>query len=221
MTEQKLVEKKDNKLLYVLIGLCVLLVISMFAFGSSLSNANKTDSAKLASLETKINSIPSGLTTADVQSVVASEIAKIPAPTAAVSTPTEVNLDVDVQKLNQIWEKEYSAEIEVLEDAADEAANEELGVLEDNEDLEDFFKAGFPGLDEILSVDVKDTHTTVLALGLEEDEDKVVEIVYDLKVKYTLEEGADDTLKKLVTATVKVTFNEGDLEDEDVEVIFA
>jgi hypothetical protein len=193
----------------------------MFAFGSSLSNANKTDSAKLASLETKINSIPSGLTTADVQSVVASEIAKIPAPTAAVSTPTEVNLDVDVQKLNQIWEKEYSAEIEVLEDAADEAANEELGVLEDNEDLEDFFKAGFPGLDEILSVDVKDTHTTVLALGLEEDEDKVVEIVYDLKVKYTLEEGADDTLKKLVTATVKVTFNEGDLEDEDVEVIFA
>ena len=70
-------------------------------------------------------------------------------------------------------------------------------------------------------IDYEDTEITVLNLGLGEDEDKVVEVVFELEVKYNLREGPVTNYRKIVFATANIVYEEGDLDDEEVVITFA
>ena len=146
-------------------------------------------------------------------------------PTAAEIAALVVIPTVDVpefesdSKVLDLWENQYSVEIDELEAEAYDVAELEL---EDHDYklLVKYLEASIVGFDELKNVDVEDYEVTIVELGLEEDEDKVAEIEFDLKVKYVLEEGATERLKKNILLTATVSFDEGDYTDSDVELIF-
>jgi len=147
----------------------------------------------------------------------ASEIAlEIAIPEVVIPEAKEVNSD----RIDDLWEDLYETEIEELEDEAYNVAEEKLE-NHDYKALEKYLEANMEGLDEIKKVNIEDYEINIIELGLEDDEDKVAEVVFELKVKYTLEEGVAQKLKKNVLATAIVTFDEGDYLDEEVELVFA
>jgi len=123
-------------------------------------------------------------------------------------------------KVTDLWNDLYSVEIDELETEAENAATLEL---EDNnfEILENYLKVNIEEFDELKDVDYEDVEAKVIALGLEDDEDKIAEVVFELKIKYTLEEGQVTSYKKSVFATANVLFEEGDFNDEKVDFNFA
>jgi len=136
-----------------------------------------------------------------------------------INIPEYVQPEFD-SKFVDIWEKEYADEIEELETEAYNVAEIELE-KKDYKALERYLESTIENFDELEDVDVKDYNITIVDLGLDEDEDKVATIEFELKVRYTLEEGVDDDFKKYVYATATVVFDEGDYTDEDVELVFA
>ena len=129
-----------------------------------------------------------------------------------------MSVDYNVlEKFLDIDELELAAELNATSELEDliEEAEEEDGALFD------FLKANIEGFDELVDVDFDedDVEVTILELGLEDDEDKVVSVVFELKVKYEPEESTD-TFKKKVTATANVVFEEGDFTDEEVKLVF-
>ncbi len=123
-------------------------------------------------------------------------------------------------KVDDLWKDLYSAEIDELEAAAEDEATWELED-DDWELLFDFLEANIEGFDKLKNVEVEDVEVSVLELGLEEDEDKVAEVVFELEIRYTLEEGVVQRYKEDVIATANVVFEEGDFDDEEVEFVFA
>jgi len=123
-------------------------------------------------------------------------------------------------KVLDLWENQYSVEIDELETKAYNVAELEL---EDHDYklLVKYLEAEIAGFDELKNVYIEDYEVRIIELGLEEDEDKVAEIEFDLKVKYVLEEGATERLKKNILLTATVSFDEGDFSDEDVNLVFA
>lgn len=137
------------------------------------------------------------------------EIPEVPAPK-----------DLNNNRIDDLWEDLYEDDIDELEAEAYDVAEVEL---EDNdyELLTEWLEANIEGFDELEDVDVDDYEITVIELGLEEDEDKVVEIVFELEIEYSLQEGVAQDYKKDMIATASVSFDEGDFSDEDVELVFA
>ena len=125
-------------------------------------------------------------------------------------------------KVSDLWEDMYSDEIDELEAEAYDVAEYEL---EDHDYklLTKWLEASMSEFYELDDVDVEDYEINIIGLGLEEDEDKSAEVVFELEVYYSLEEGSVNDLEvlKLVTATAYVSFDEGDYSDEDVDLIFA
>ena len=132
-------------------------------------------------------------------------------------------------KVNDLWEDLYSGVIAVLKGNATEDAEAELEDLineaekEEDGDLFDFLKLNILNFDEVDDVDFEeeDVEVTVLELGLEDKEDKVAQVVFELEVTYTLTEGpSNDYYEKTVFATANVVYEEGDFGEEDVELSF-
>ena len=147
----------------------------------------------------------------------ASDIAaEIEIPEIVVPEAKEVNSE----RIDDLWRDLYSDEIEELEAEAYDVAEEEF---EDNdyELLEDWLKANIEGFDALEDVDIDEDSVDVISLGLEEDEDKVAEVVFELDLEYSLEEGPAQDYKKKVIATGLVSFEEGDFDEENVEFVFA
>ena len=161
---------------------------------------------------------------------ISEEIAKIPAgPTAAEVAALVPKVEIPEWEVPEfksdsyvkdLWEDLYADNISELEDEAYDVAVEELEDR-DYKDLERYLEENIEGFDELRNVNIDDYEITIIELGLDEDEDKVVEIVFELKVRYVLDEGVVERLKKNVIATAIVSFDEGDLNDEDVELVFA
>ena len=152
--------------------------------------------------------------------VVTEKVVKTECPTIEcpkVQCP-EVNLPENSQ-IEDIWESEYSSLIDELKDNAKDVADEELE-RHDYEDVVDYVKDAVEGIDEdSIDVSVDDYDVKVVNLGVDEEEDKVAEVTYDLIVRYSFEEGPVQTYKKRLMATYEVIFEEGDYNDEDVELI--
>jgi len=135
------------------------------------------------------------------------------------------------EQVSDLWKDLYSVEIAELELNAEENATTELQDLIDEAiddsdgDFYDFLKANIEGFDELKSQtdDAEDAEieVEVIELGLEEDEDKVAEVVFELEVKYTLESGVVQKYKDDVIATASVVYEEGDFGDEEVDLVFA
>jgi hypothetical protein len=165
--------------------------------------------------------------------ITAQVISKIPAP-EKVPTAAEIAAQIVVpsapeviipefkenEKVNDLWKNLYADQIEELETEAYNVAELELKD-HDYKLLTNWLEANVVGFDEIDSVTIKDYDINVVELGLDEDEDKIATVNFELKVRYTLLEGSDDNLKKTVNATATVNFDKGDFSDEDVELVFA
>ena len=128
--------------------------------------------------------------------------------------------DLNNDRIDDLWEDLYGDKIDELEAEAYDVAELEL---EDNdyELLTEWLEVSIEGFDELKDVDVDDYEITVIELGLDEDDDKVAEVVFELEIRYTLKEGVVQNLKKDIVATASVSFDEGDFDDEDVELVFA
>jgi len=130
------------------------------------------------------------------------------------------------EQVSDLWNDMYSVNISELELNAESNATSELeDLIEEAEDEDgdfyDFLKANIEGLDEIKNVKIEEVEVNILELGLEEDEDKVAEVVFELEVKYTLESGVVQKYKDDVIATASVVYEEGDFGDEEVDLVFA
>jgi len=171
------------------------------------------------------------LSEGQVQSIVASEIAKISIelPTQVMPTADEIASKVivdipkvenaDNQLLNEFLENQFSSNYSEIEDAALNFATEDLE-KRDYKVIVNYLKNKVEGIDEdSIDVDVKDTEINVLKLGLEKDSDKQAEVIFEVKVYYELLEGVNDEFKEKLYITYEVTFDEGDLNDESVDLI--
>ena len=204
-------KETNNGLLITLVVLVALLsVVSIFMVAN-----NKVDENALANKVTADVKAQIDVPTAD-EIAAKIVIPEVVIPEITVPEPKEVNSD----RIDDLWEDLYGDKIDELEAEAYDVAELELEDR-DYKLLTRWLEDSIIGFDELRSVDIEDYEYTILELGLEDEEDKVVEIVFDLKVKYVLEEGAAEKLKKNVVATALVTFDEGDYSDEDVELVFA
>lgn len=205
--------EKNNALVVGLIVAAVILsLVTLFAV---LGNNNKVDEEALANKVTAqvISQMPKS-EKIDVDKLATEVAGKISVPEVTVP---EFKSD---EKVQDLWEDLYADEIDGLETEAYDVAVSELED-HDYKALEKYLEANVEGFDELENVDVKDYEIKVINLGLDEDEDKVAVVEFELKVKYSLLEGADDDFKKTVYANATVTFDEGDFSDEDVELVFA
>ena len=149
-------------------------------------------------------------------SEIAAEIPPVVIPEIVVPEPKELNN----KRIDDLWEDLYGEEIEELEDEAYDVA--EIELEDDDYDLlVKYLEANIEGFDELEDVDFEDYEITIIELGLDDDEDKVAEVVFELEVEYTLLEGVVQDYKKQIFATANVVFEEGDFDDEEVEFIFA
>ena len=128
--------------------------------------------------------------------------------------------NADNALLNEFLESEFSVEYEEIEEAAEEYALEELE-RKDFRVVEDYIKTLIEGVldEDSLEVDVDDVEIKVTMLGLDEDEDKSALVTFELEVEYELEEGIVETHKKDLVVSYKVLFDEGDFDDEEVELV--
>ena len=205
-------EKNNSLLIGLIVALAVLNLVGFFVLGSH----QGVDEQALADKVTAqvISQIP------EVEPVpTAAEIAAlITVPTVPEVTIPEFKSD---EKVNDLWKNLYAENISKLEtEAYDVAVNE----LEDHDYrlLTRWLESNVVGFDELdTPVNIHDFEVNVVELGLDEDEDKIATVEFELKVRYSLLEGTDDDFKKTVKATATVTFDEGDFSDEDVEIVFA
>jgi len=188
-------------------ALLVVILIAGFAItgsGVSKSELNAVLDTKLASFEAP--NVPS-----------AEEIASlIQVPSVPEVQIPEFKSD---DKVSDLWNDLYSAEIDELELEAENAATLELED-EDYELLVDFLEANIEGFDELKDVDYDEIEVSVIELGLEDDENKVAEVVFELEIEYTLQEGVVQDYKKDVLCTANVVFEEGDFDEEKIDLVF-
>ncbi|MHA1302317.1 MAG: hypothetical protein ACTSPI_01260 [Candidatus Heimdallarchaeaceae archaeon] len=197
-------KEKTSLLVGLIVALAILNLVGFMVVGS-----NKIDEQALSD---KVTAQVIG----QIDIPTASEIAAgIVVPEVVIPEPKEVNSD----RIDDLWEDLYKTEIEKLETKAYDVAELEL----ENRDYKALTKwlESIEGFDELKNVDVEDYEINIIELGLEEDEDKIAEVVFELKIKYILDEGQATKFKKNVLATAIVTFDEGDFSDEDVELVFA
>ena len=202
---------KENLIVYLVLLVAALSVITMFVV---LASSTSED---------------------EIKKIVASEIAKIPMPVEPVVPTAEDIVALIVipevvipefpndERLREVWEKQYSDEIEEIEENAEEDAVAEIKDR-DYRDLVKWLEANVENFDELHSdpdFDHSETEIEVTALGLERDEDKVASFYFEVDVRYELTEGVDQRYKDTVYVTGTVTYDEGDFDDEDVELMYS
>jgi len=121
--------------------------------------------------------------------------------------------------LNEFLENEFAGNYTAIEDAAEIFVLEELED-DDYEVIVDYLNSIVEGVDEdSIDVDIEDTDIQVTMLGLEEDEDKSARVTFEIEVEYELEEGVREAFEIDLVVIYDVVFDEGDLTDEDVELV--
>jgi len=200
--------EKENLLITLIVLLGLLSIVSLF-----LVAGNQVDEQALSD---KVTAQVIGQIDIPTASEIAAEIPPVVIPEIVVPEAKEVNNE----RIDDLWKDLYEEEIDELEAEAYDVAELEL---EDHDYklLTKWLEEQIEGFDELRNVDIDDYEINVIELGLEEDEDKVAEVVFELKVKYSLDEGQTTQYKKNVLATATVSFDEGVYNDEDVEFVFA
>ncbi len=164
--------------------------------------------------------------------IAAQVVSELPAP-QAVPTAAEIAALVVIPALPEfevpefkndehiidLWEDLYAEEIEELETEAYNIAVSEFEE-DDYELLEDWFNEFLEDFDELENVEIEDYEVSVISLGLSEDDDKVAEVLFEIEVEYSLNEGPSYDYKKDLEVTAYVVFDEGDFDEEDVEWTF-
>ena len=140
--------------------------------------------------------------------------------------------------LNEFLESEFSVQYSDIEDAATEYSFEELfdddfevvidylkTLLAEGEELdESSVEIGTWDFEDLIDFEdledvIEDVDVEVTQLGLGEDEDKSAIVTFEIEVQYRLEEGVNTKFNKDIVVVYTVLFDEGDLTDEDVELV--
>jgi len=140
--------------------------------------------------------------------------------TECPACPEVICESADSDKLDDLWENLYLDEIEDIKEQAEDDALDELE--EDNyEVIEEYLRETITEgvLDEIKDVNIEDTDIDVINLGLSEDEDKIALVTFEIEVEYTLEEGISQDYKVDLDVVYKVTYDEGNFNDELVTLV--
>lgn len=142
----------------------------------------------------------------------------------------------DNAKVKEIWEGVHSTEIaqlkldsanKVLDEFEATALNNTLDDFETNlesssdleDKLDDFLNDEIDGYDQLVSfsIDVDKTKFDIINLGLDDSEDKKVEITIVAKVRYELD-SSDDRIKDTVTIIATYYFDDN---DEEVDLAYS
>jgi len=206
-------ENKTGLLITLIVLFGAINLIGLFVIGGNQVDQQALTDKVTAQVNAEIAKIPPAPTAAEVAALVP----KVEVPEWEAPVIPEFKGENMVKDL---WEDLYDTEIEELETEAYDVAEIELED-HDYELLTEWLEASIEGFDELEDVDVEDYEINIIELGLEEDEDKIAEVVFELEVEYTLLEGVVQDYKKQVLATATVNFDEGDFSDEDVELVFA
>ena len=204
--------ENDSLVLWGLLAMLVLSVFSLFAI-YNVDSVSEQEMKDAVSESVKL------------------EVAKVEMPTAqevadkvleGMPEPKEAPEFKGQEQLNDMWNDLYSNESEELKGYA---YNDSLAEFEkdDWEVLVEWLELAVEDFDELVSyqVDIKDFEVSVVDLGLKDDEDKVAKVVFDVKIKYDLKNGVDDSFKDYLTVTADVVYEEGDFSDEDVKIVYA
>jgi len=200
-------KKQNNTLLILLVGLVALLsLISVFVVAS-----NRVDEEALADKVTTqvVSQLPDEVDIDELATEVAGKI--------NVSVPEiEVPKFESDEKVKDLWEAIYADEIEELETEAYDIAVEELE--DDNYELiEEYLESAIEGFDELKEGSVEDYEINIIKLGIDDEEDKIAEVVFELEVEYTLKEGPSQDYKKELLVKATVLFEDGNFDDEEVD----
>ena len=200
-------KKQNNTLLILLVGLVALLsLISVFVVAS-----NRVDEEALADKVTTqvVSQLPDEVDIDELATEVAGKI--------NVSVPEiEVPKFESDEKVKDLWEAIYADKIEELETEAYDIAVEELE--DDNYELiEEYLESAIEGFDELKEGSVEDYEINIIKLGIDDEEDKIAEVVFELEVEYTLKEGPSQDYKKELLVKATVLFEEGNFDDEEVD----
>lgn len=126
--------------------------------------------------------------------------------------------------VKDMWEDMHSVNISLLKEHAYNDTVLEFKA-DKYEDLVEWLELNIEDFDELVGYEVKfnedDCEVEVVELGLEEDEDKSAKVVCEVKVKYDLKEGADESYKKYVMFSSDVSYEEGDFSDEKVKFAYS
>jgi hypothetical protein len=122
-------------------------------------------------------------------------------------TIPEVDLSSVDNQLDDIYKKLYASEYDELEEEALDAYDDEY----DEDDLEEMLENSVVGFDRVRSVELDDDETEVVVvnLGLDDNEDRLVKVYKEYKVKYELDDDSDK-LKDVVYVTAVVTYDDKD-----------
>lgn len=201
-------EKQKLGGVYALLVVCMVLslIASFGAFsnqGPSAEEIQKLVSEEVAKVE--IPSVPS-----------AEEIAKLVViPEVTVPESESANNE----HLNEFLEREFAAEYEEIELAAEADAMAEFED-DDYEVVFDYLESLGDAVDEdSLDVDLDEVEVEVTALGLKEDSDKCALVFIEFEVEYELEEGVREDYELDLVAEYTVCYEEGDFSDEEVELV--
>ena len=206
--------KETNQSVWLAAALIlVVLVAGLFIVNGNMKNSIESEFSNFE--------VPVAPTAQEIANLIVVPVAEVP--------EYEVPVFESDNKVDDLWKDLYSVEIAELELNAEENATTELEILieeaEDDSDGDfyDFLKANIEGFNELKNVyfDSEDVEVTIVELGLEENEDKVASVVFELDVRYNLEEGQVTRYKEKVIATANVVFEEGDFGDEEVNLVFA
>lgn len=203
--------EKDNLLIVLVLLVAFLSIVTMFMIMST--SMTKDQVKSIVSTEVAKVSLPDVPTAQEIADLIV-------VPAAPEVVVPEFPND---ERLREVWESEYSDEIEEIEEHAEEDA---VAEIEDRDfrDLVKWLEANVENFDELHSdpdFDHSETEMEVLALGLERDEDKVASFYFEVDIRYELTEGADQRYKDTVYVTGTVTYDEGDFDDEDVELEYS
>lgn len=205
-------EKENNTLLLVLVGLVVLLLVSGFAFGVALNNKAKLNSEKVDSLEVQLGEEYDGVTYDEVKDIVDTAIASIPQDTAIAPEASESD---KVDRLCELTDGCLNYLISGTD--KDDAVAKVSVKVPSSKDFKRTF-ADLSGIDKdylyIKSVDLKDSNVFAVTKKDKEKENLNVQLFY--KVVYKDEDEKDtSTMYILVTSVL----DEGDYDDLSIEEV--
>ena len=180
----------------------------------------------------KINA-PEAVDYAKISSMITAAIANIPAPVAptaaAVTVPTAAEIAAlvvipsneisDNDKVNDLWEYLYAANISAMKNNTETAALAKLNDKDSLDDINDLLVASgitVDDKDDVTITNITVDETIVNMLRLESDEEGKATVTINLRVNYELD---SDNKYRHVIATAIYTVDED--EDEDVTITYA
>lgn len=141
--------------------------------------------------------IPEGLSGEDVRAIVADELDN---QSVSVDVP-----EVDTERIDDVYEKVYSDEITELEGEALAAYEDEFNESDFEEAVEDLIE----DFDKLNNVSEEDSEVEVKDLGLDDKENRLVEVIKEYDIKY--EDNQDDSnIKETIIVEGMVTYDEDD-----------